>query len=552
MDEKTIEEAIEYLHVFSRSLGASSRFIRLDDESAYCVLGAAAYMGRFEKMRCFDAQRVFARLPGAGLKTESDLRSWIAQYFSPVNARRWDSTRKRAQEFLSAGIMVFVPVEPSSAPVAGPPLPQRDSPECPGILFGKGCPPGRSPLLAVFNSRKPRLVSPDSKWLDVMRSFLHALDRRGIGLAGSTGTLTYDLASVFALRRGLLQLLVAPFPLLTAKRQLRRTFGDDADRIPVISCMLHAASCPAKLSMRCRDRLLADLADFHLILEIRSRGNLLAVLEQIQSKSPRPQFVLKPETPRAANAGNFTLLKDFAEHAIGFKSPRPREPVRIWSAAASNSPRPSGNLLRGLDRAPRGNVSQCVSQGDYLFHYTRACGGPWPGETYRQYLLGLLETPSLRGRSALDVLVRIAREGLLRAGCRMIRGGTPVVCWSSLPPHELFLIRKWRQGFARWTVEPYGVAVRRDVLRSLGAKPAVYGSEQVYSVLPDSEKYRFQVSSSGLSAAWRHEREWRIAEDLALGGIKPHQGFYFVQTTQEAEKLNGSAALGLPVVAMDE
>jgi hypothetical protein len=539
LDGKTLQEAVGYVRAFSNRQETISRLIRLDGESAFCLLGAGAFLAGVAKLHGPEVQRLLGCLLGEGLRTESDLRAWLGESFQRVNARRWDTARKRAQKFLSAGINVFVP----AAPFPGPP-------ECPGILFGKSCPPGHPPLIAVFNSRKPRQVFPDASWLDVMRHFGQSMDHREIGLVCSTGTLTYDLASALAMRRGFFQLMVVPFPLIAAERRLFKIFGELASGIPTLSCMLDGAGCPAKLPLRCRDRILASLADFHLVLEIRSRGNLLAVLKQSQWKSPRPQFVLKPEIPRAANAGNFTLLKDFAEHAIGFKAPRPRprEPVRIGPAAVFNSPRSSGNVLRGLELAASGNVSP----GDYLFHYTRACGGPWPGETYRQYLSELLETVSLRGRSALDVLERIAREGLLRAGCRMIRGGTPVVCWSSLPPHELFLIRKWRRGLARWTVEPYGVAVRRDVLRALGAKPAIYGNEQVYSVLPDSEKYRFQLSRSGSSAGWRHEREWRIAQDLALGGIEPHQGFYFVQTTQEAEKLNGSAAPGLPVVAMDE
>ncbi len=548
MDEKTIEEAVGYVCASPERQGSSFRFIRLDDESAYCVLAAAAFMGRFAKMHGFEEQRLFIRLLGTGLRTESDLALWIGESFPRVNAGRWDSGRKRAQEFLSAGIKVFVPAEPFSGPVGGCVLPPSDPPECPGILFGKGSPLEQTPLLAVFNSRKPRLISPDSIWLDVMRRFLRGMDPGEIGLVGSTGTLTYDLASVLALRLGFLQLMVAPFPLVAAERQLFTIFGEKGSAIPVISCMLDGAACPAKLAMRCRDRLLARLADFHLVLEIRSRGNLLAVLEQIQSQSPRPQFVFKPEHPGSSNAGNFTLLKKFPEHALGFKSPGPLDSVKTGSIASADSLLSSKKSFCELPLTPNENISW----RDYLFHYTRACSGPWPGEIYRQYLLDLLDARPLSGRSPLDTLVRIAQEGLLRASCRMVRGITPVVCWSSLPPRELSLLRKWRRGLARWTVEPYGVAVRRDILRSLGAKPAIYGSEQVYSTLPDSEKYRFQLSRSGPSAAWRHEREWRIAGELALGGVKPHQGFFFVQTAKEAEKFYRCTDLGLPVVAINE
>ena len=109
-------------------------------------------------------------------------------------------------------------------------------------------------------------------------------------------------------------------------------------------------------------------------------------------------------------------------------------------------------------------------------------------------------------------------------------------------------MRKWNRALVRWTVEPYGVAVRRDILRSLGAKPAIYGSEQVYSRLVESERYRFQLSRS---ASWRHEREWRFPGSLTLGKIKSDKGFVFVQTKEENAKLCGHVNPGLPIVVLN-
>ncbi|MDR3568015.1 MAG: hypothetical protein P4L43_08315 [Syntrophobacteraceae bacterium] len=550
MDATTIEDVLDYVgSYYEKKRKPSSKLIRLDDESAYCVLCAAAFLGRFAKMDGFQAQRLFVRMRTSGVRTENELRSWIDETFCRVNTRRWDSSRKRAQEFLEAEIKVFAPSVEFFGPVEDRPSARTDALQCPGVIFGKGCPPEYPPLLAVFNSRKPRRVCPDSSWLDAMRCFLRGMDRGGIGLAGSTGTLTYDLASALALRLNFLQLLIAPFPLFGADRQLFTIFEETAKTLPTISCMVDGAPCRGKLPMRCRDRLLAAMSDFHLVLEIRSGGNLLAVLEQIQSKSPRPHFVLTPDTPRTSSGGNLTLLKKFPEHAVGFKASRPQEPVQAEAAGAANSFSSSKKASRecSLWRGVK------LARDTHLFHYTRGCVGPWPGETYRQYLLDLLDAGLLStGGSALASLARIAREGLLRASCHMIRGKIPVVSWSSVPPHKLFLMRTWRRPFARWNVEPYGVALRRDILRPLGAKPAIYGSEEVYSKLPDSEKYRFQLSRPRPGAAWRQEREWRIANDLLLTEIKPDQGFFFVQTAREAERLYGCTDPGLPVIAMSE
>jgi hypothetical protein len=107
-------------------------------------------------------------------------------------------------------------------------------------------------------------------------------------------------------------------------------------------------------------------------------------------------------------------------------------------------------------------------------------------------------------------------------------------------------------------------------LRSLGAKPAIYGSEQVYCRLAESERYRFQVSRSAPSASWRHEREWRLRGDLAFDCILDPQlatrdsrhpegadpqpgspGFVFVQTEEEKAKLFSHVNSGLSIVALD-
>ncbi len=525
-------------------------------------------MARSGRIQGVAQHRWFGRLLSAGVRTGSDLHSWMHASFPSLNASLWDTCLKKADEFLETGVNVFRWVAPKNCPpfakvgggdfFSGPlndkAPPQSPPAPCPAVLFGKGGLDSDLPLLAVFNSRKPRLVSPDSDWLKALRFFFRALDSREIGLAGSTGTLAYDLAGALALRSGLPQLLVAPFPLLKANRELSRVYGEGARGITALSCMLDTVTCSKKQAPVCRDRTLAALANLHLVLEIRSRGNLLAVLAEIQAKSPRPQFVFEPGETDSSNAGNHSLLTKFPEYAHGFKLPctpdsAAANPVQTQRPANKNSPRSSKGGPQAFCYSPRYGD---VAPGNYLFHYTRACAGPWPGEPYHQYLADLLDAHPLSGHSALETLIRIVQEGLIRAGSRMVRGRAAVISWSSHPPRDLFLMRKWNRALLRWTVEPYGVAVRRDILLSLGAKPAVYGSEQIYFRLPESERYRFQLSRSARSASWRHEREWRVRGDLALGKIKSDQGFVFVQTKEEEAKLCTHVKPELPIVVLND
>jgi len=509
-------------------------------------------MGRL-KIQGVEQHCRFNRLAGAGVRTESDLRSWVQEAFPALNASLWDNCRKQADEFVEKGIKVFRWGAPFLGPINLEAPPQSGAACCPAVLFGKGGLNSGLPLLAVFNSRKPRLVSPDSNWLEALCFFFRNLDPGEIGLAGSMGTLTYDLAGAQALRSGLVQLLVAPLPLLKVDRELLKIYGGNARSVPVFTCMAETLTCSKRQAPICRDRILGALADFHLVLEIRSRGNLLAALEEIQAKSPRRQFVFEPEKTNASNTGNRTLLTKFSGHAHGFKLPRTQyspaaDPGETQCPAKENSPRFSKGRPLGFYRSSQHDD---IAWSDYLFHYTRACGGPWPGQSYHRYLLDLLDGHPLSGHSALETLIRIIQDGLVRASSRMVRGRAAVICWSSHPPQELVVMRKWNRALVRWTVEPYGVAVRRDILRSLGAKPAIYGSELVYSRLVESERYRFQVSRSDPSASWRHEREWRLRGSLTLGEIKPDKGFVFVQTKDEKAKLCRHVEPGLPIVVLN-
>jgi len=505
------------------------------------------------KIRGVEQHCRFSRLLGAGVRTENDLRSWMQESFPALNASVWANCLKQADGFLEAGVNVFRWGAPAFGPMTLEAPSQPGAAHCPAVLFGKGGLNFDLPLLAVFNSRKPRLVSPDSNWLKALRFFSRSLDPREIALAGSTGTLTYDLAGAHALRSGLPQLLVAPFPVLMADRELSKIYGEGASGIPALSCMLDTVTCSKKQAPICRDRILGALASFHLVLEIRSCGNLLAALEEIQAKSPRPQFVFELEETNSSNAGNRALLTKFPEHAHGFRLPRTEDPpaanpVQTRRPANKNSPRSSKDRPRGFYRSSQNDD---IAWSNHLFHYTRACAGPWPGETYHKYLLNLLDGHPLSGHSALETLIRIIQEGVIRASSRMVRGQGAVISWSSHPPQELFVMRKWNRALVRWTVEPYGVAVRRDFLRSLGAKPAIYGGEQVYSRLAQSERHRFQLSPADKSSSWRHEREWRVRGGLTLGEIGPDQGFVFVQTKEEKANLCSHVDPGLPVVVID-
>jgi hypothetical protein len=298
-------------------------------------------------------------------------------------------------------------------------------------------------------------------------------------------------------------------------------------------------ACPKERKLLCRDRILAALTHAHLLLEIRSGGNLASVLDDRQSKDPRLQFVFEPDRKTSANAGNFSLLEKYPEHAVRFRIP---ETPPSKQATATGDPDFAHDHPPEPDR---------IDWREYLFHYTRSCPEAWPGEAQIEYLLNLLAGQSLAGHSALDTLVRILQERRIRAGSRLVRGNEAVISWSSHSPREMFILRKWNSALVRWTVEPYGLAVRRDYLRVLGAKPVIYGPSEIYSRLAEPQKFRFQRSEATRSG-WRHEREWRLNADLMLDNVGDGEGFIFVRTGDEKSIVLSLAAPALPVIAFNE
>ena len=79
----------------------------LDLQAAYCVFAAGAFMKQAGIVQGAERHCRFKRLLDAGVRTESDLRSWMHASFPSLNAGLWDNCRKKADEFLESGVYVF-------------------------------------------------------------------------------------------------------------------------------------------------------------------------------------------------------------------------------------------------------------------------------------------------------------------------------------------------------------------------------------------------------------------------------------------------------------
>src|SRR5260370_16917471 len=80
-------------------------------------------------------------------------------------------------------------------------------------------------------------------------------------------------------------------------------------------------------------------------------------------------------------------------------------------------------------------------------------------------------TRASREGSALDNLVTILRDRMIRGSARMVRGRSPAVCLFDAPLAELsrLLVRGNRHRY-----EPFGIALDRRYAFKTGARPVVY------------------------------------------------------------------------------
>lgn len=221
-----------------------------------------------------------------------------------------------------------------------------------------------------------------------------------------------------------------------------------------------------------RDLLLAELADRAWRLRVRRDGHTARAEEILRQRGARIEELCFPDGRTAAK-------RSAAAEKIVWEDFRPYPPAE---------------------------------KNNWLLHYTRAPNGPWPGEPRPEYIDWLIG--ALAPRTDLDTLVRILAERRLRASGRLVRGRVPVVSFTAAEPRELAGVVSWRRGLGRWNFRPYGVAVRRDILRErCEARPVRYLSPEKMDALPPAEQVFAQPRE------WAAEKEWRVRGDVRLSEL---------------------------------
>ncbi|MCD6595691.1 hypothetical protein J7L68_08460 [bacterium] len=178
----------------------------------------------------------------------------------------------------------------------------------------------------------------------------------------------------------------------------------------------------------------------------------------------------------------------------------------------------------------------------YLTHWTHTSYSPWCDETKFEFYRSALASKNDYSHSAFQGLKRILTDGKICATQRNIRGQIDVVSFTEIPPRQAIFFMKWRSGLIRHYWEPYGIAIERKILNSIGVKPVIYGNEYIYNSLDEGNWYLFQPIK-GNKYFWTEEREWRSRDDFKISEIPVEKILIITRTNDEAHEINSRFGL---------
>jgi hypothetical protein len=488
---------------------------RYDDPNhLWAALFTAALLAPRTDLAHGTRSQIIARVPTLDLHSERGISGGLSAAYEGIHLgsrsfripheKSIKSAIRRADDWLARGVFV-VPFACSAAADAG-----LENP--PHLLFawGDGTLLNR-PSAAILNSRPPRQVTPDDKWLKQTRFvFLEAFSRY-CTMVSSYGTLPYSLVSRMASANGTFLLVVCdgPLPYMQARPRLAEFLRRNAGLFPCGRTLMLSPFPPGKLPdravrSRVRDELVAGLASAIFAVHIREGGNMEAILKKAEQRGIPIGFF--PPEPGGNHSGSSEHGGEVASQTVA----RTRAEVLV--------------------------LSPWPATGTCLVHYTRSCAGPWPGQSLAEYCQSLLDCRRDAGHTAFDTLMRILEERLIRGSSKLTRGRTPLVSFTECLPEELNSLIKWRPGLIRWSFEPYGLVIGKDFLTKLGIRQVVYGGERTFEEMAEEDRFRFQLQRPG-GKDWTVEKEWRLEGHLRLDKIASEDITVVVPTLEEARQV---------------
>lgn len=428
-----------------------------------------------------------------------------------------------------------------------------------------GVPDGR--WIAMVSSRLGQRLDRRPEWFESLRAACAQIrSQQGVLLVGertATGRFAERAAELFGMRalvvhgpRGQLNFSdwLQKLPKWNRKERSDKLFHVVVS--PPVSDAQQVNDAIRKLPIN--DRATIAWGDEIVVLHLRRRGNLELLLRDfLEQLGP-----FLPEVHLALGA-RFLPPEVAAElQRLGAKPWEIEKPVRSTAAGAGERP----ELQIEIPVASPILLKQCrvVSlksfvadlpdrHWPYLTHCTRGPAGRWPEQTETEFLTELLQGQHLIPRSPLNALQRIVEQRLIRASAAAIRGKVPAVCFTEVPLTDIHLLREYQPQRKCWDFEPYGLCIRREWMVSRGTRQVIYGDDEDWRALTESDRpyFQFRETRHGRRRRdWTQQREWRHIGDVPLSNIPADAVLLFVPDAAEATQL--AAISPWPIVICGE
>jgi hypothetical protein len=455
---------------------------------------------------------------------------------------------------------------------------------------GKSCPllfwcPGQVPLgkpVFVASSRLTRKLEQYSNWFDAIRTLAVRLDPQSNYWISASGTTTHPYIKRAAELFGMPFVQFEPFP----NRPTTSWLSENAvSKTTVFYQPIQPGDTIRK------DHLLISIAETVFLLSVKKGGNVeSASISRLNKSNSGATHLLinrkltspKVESSLLANGATAWWLYENESHieVESNESREPKEPKAIDKSVVSSSNLETEDIDAqvsdaGNNPALRRNIQiqfpknasvlpeddtrsdairlslDEIKSENYLIHWTRRRVGAWPDQHQSEYIDDLIFQTRRHKHHELASLCRILASKRLYASNDLTRDSRPVVCFSSVPINRLLDQRVFRPHIARWDFEPYGIAIDRSYLESLGARPVIYGDETTWKELPEVDRPFFQLAkSTSKKIDWTNEAEWRLPGDLHLQNVPHDCAFVFVHQENESDVI--ASLTHWPVLVLDQ
>lgn len=433
---------------------------------------------------------------------------------------------------------------------------------CPEVLrnrliwWPRGMVTGRR--IAIVSSRTGARHDQHAWWYDLLRTVVLRVDRAEECLVSVRGTASHEAVWRAAELFGIPRLNISTDDRCVDRQELVAWLNErlqgvcqpdpsaaaiefSAEVSPVLSDVSHPEDSRPAASHPDRDAVLCSAGDRSYVLACRSGGHVHRLLTaRLDSAAPLVLVARSSGTKsdcfdELVQGGGVPWLVD------GVSEDEQHAAHQTTSGCAESSQ---------LQARPKNAV---LSDGplerpeEWLCHWTRPCFGAWPGQSGTDYLDELLLGCETADRSALATLLRMVSQRQVLAS--LIRGPHHAVSFTEVPLTAFRQRRVYRRHRRRWDFEPWGIAVRRSSLQSMGARPVCYGGTDDPIAEEDAESVWFQPATDRSGKTdWTTEREWRLAEDLLLDRLPVSAICLFVDTAAEADIVR--AQCSWPVVKL--